>query len=183
MRSSEKPLTLFGIMPYRRFTLASAQAKAVAKVSRSSRLRKEPTSVARRRSLICMETMPMLLVAGNVEPRPEGIETMLGHAASRGELAHGNVGARDTHLFTGASRPVVQPERPEEQQEIQPEEENDRPGAYDHEDKDVNETHEAGDQKQDLEALQPQRTVRGQRGGENRLLLGRYLGVAIVHDQ
>jgi hypothetical protein len=47
----------------------------------------------------------------------------------------------------------------------------------------MHKAHQRGDEQENLETLDPERTMGCQLCGENRLFLTHYLGVAIVHGK
>ena len=64
-----------------------------------------------------------------VEPDPERIEHPFARAAEMADLAHLERGGRNDHLLVGFRVPIVEPERPIQQQHVETEEAEHRPGA------------------------------------------------------
>lgn len=77
---------------------------------------------------------------------------------------------------------VVQPESAGEQDEIEAEEKDDRPGADEQEHGYVDQAHDAGDQQENLEPFRSEGAVRGQFGRKDRLVVEVLRGVAFDHN-
>ena len=75
-------------------------------------------------------------------------------------LAHGQLRRRHRHLLVGLRRAVVQPERPVDQQHVEPEEAEHRPGARQQEHHAGDEADAAEHHHEDQEAGRAQRAVR-----------------------
>src|SRR5690606_18821229 len=97
-------------------------------------------------------------------------------SARRRHLQDVERGARHRHLLARPRRAVVEPEGDVEQQQVEPEEAEDGPGAERHEERADAEPHRGDDAHQHEEAPPPQRAVRRQQGAEDRFVCGFRLG-------
>src|SRR5262249_12978651 len=104
----------------------------------------------------------LVLVA--LKPHPDRVHAPLPNAAVVVHLAHGELGRRYGHLLVGGCGAVIDPEGPVDQEHIEAQKSEHRPGAREQEHHSGNEAHAAEHQHEDQEARRPERTVRGEHG-------------------
>src|ERR1700723_1168854 len=98
---------------------------------------------------------------------PEWVERPFPHPAAMAHLAHRQLVGGDRHLLIGARGTVIGAERPIDQEYVEAEKAENRPGADRDEEYAANEADAADKQHEDQEAGRPERTMRGQDGREN----------------
>lgn len=104
-----------------------------------------------------------LLQLDFVEPDPEWVENPFARAAKMAYLAHPEGGGCDCHLLVGLRVPVVEPERPIQQQHIESEKAQDRPGTDHKKEHSGHEADAAKQQHQNQKTGAAQRAMRCQR--------------------
>src|SRR6202795_4989539 len=100
------------------------------------------------------------LVHDAVEPHPHRIERPFAHVAALADLAHGEFRGGHRHLFVGAGRAIIGAERPVDQQHVEAEKAEHRPGAEHQEHHTGRETDAADAQHENDKAGRAQRAMR-----------------------
>src|SRR5580658_6361954 len=118
-----------------------------------------------------------LLVHDAVEPHPYRIERPFAHFAALTDLAHGEFRGGHRHLFVGAGRAIIGAERPIDQQDVEAEKAEYRPGAEHQEHHAGGETDAADAQHENEKAGRAQRAMRRDDRGKERGLGWRVAGV------
>ncbi len=108
------------------------------------------------------------LVRDLVELDPERIEHPFARASAMADLAHLQRGRRHRDLLVSRGVAVIEPERPVQQQHVEPEEAEHRPGAVEQEHHAGDEAHPAEQRHQHQEADAAERAVRREHGGKDR---------------
>src|SRR5688572_30789943 len=111
-----------------------------------------------------------------LQPHPHRIERPFAHAPVVVHLAHDELRRRDRDLLIGVRRAVVEPECPPDQQHVEPEEAEHRPGPGKEENHSGHEARAAQHRHEDQKSDGAQRPVRRKHG---RRYLGYTVGVVV----
>src|ERR1700676_275880 len=124
------------------------------------------------------------LVHDAVKLHPERVERPFAHAAAMIDLAHRELGGGDRHLLVGARTAIIGAERDIDEQYVEPEETEHRPGAEQEEHHAADEAQAADAEHEDDKAGRAQRAVRRDEGrkdfGIGRSVVGRSVVTAVV---